>query len=679
MSRADDDARQWKFSCQRQEKHLCKRDISVTQWRPELDTTGTITSFSAAKGAYFNIGGDSYSLLTALKSYSLTNPDPQTLQFEIQPGDAGWNDLQTGEKADRSEAVQSPELINQGTPIAIDYQFMVQPNGPNNTFTNTASWFVTGEMQGTEGAGSPPFAIQLSGDHLQVVARYVQPGGNPANGSPDLHMLTLWTDPNPIVPGQYNDINIQADVSNSGGGYLKVSINGNQVVNYQGPLGYGGANYWLDGLYRNQGPTQTVTADFRNMTLVTGSQAAGWKGVGGSSGGTSSGTTPSGGTTPTTPVSTNPGSGGGATAPTTPTTPVSTSPGSSGGATAPTTPTTPVSTSPGSSGGATAPTTPTTPVSTSPGSSGGATAPTTPATPVSTSPGSSGGATAPTTPTTPVSTSPGSSGGATAPTTPVAPKLTVADQTLSVSPGGKVSLGIDVSVPHAGDNVSVNISGLAKYETITDNLDHKTFSGSSITLTAAEVNSGLSLSSSYHGHGQPTATLTVTAHDATGTPVTSAAQTITVKDPPSATASAGTSTTTSGGGTSSGQSHHWWSDHHHQAVAATSSGTSTTTSGQSSGQSQASHSNVAQWFNDHPDFAHVATTLSEAGASRSGAVPNVATTTTNSPASAGARSFALLNQMMAGDFNGASHFAQATTASSASSQQQANLLTRPLH
>jgi len=233
-----------------------------------------------------------------------------------------------------------------------------------------------------------------------------------------------------------------------------------------------------------------------------------------------------------------------------------------------------------------------------------------------------------------------------------------------------------VSVPHTGDNVSVTISGLPKYETITDNLDHKTFSGSSVTLTAAEVNSGLSLSSFYRGHGHPTATLTVTAHDATGTPVTSAAQTITVKDPPSATASAGTSTTTSGGGTSSGQSHHWWSDHHHhQAVAATSSGTSTTTSG----QSQASHSNVAQWFNDHPDFAHVATTLSEAGASRSGAVPNVATTTTNSPASAGARSFALLNQMMAGDFNGGSHFAQATTASSASSQQQANLLTRPLH
>jgi hypothetical protein len=126
--------------------------------------------------------------------------------------------------------------------------------------------------------------------------------------------------------------------------------------------------------------------------------------------------------------------------------------------------------------------------------------------------------------------------------------LTVADPTLSVSPGGTVSLGIGVSVPHAGDNVTVNIAGLPKYETITDNLDHKTFSGSSITLTAAEVNSGLTLDSNYKGHGHPTATLMATATDNTGTPVTSAAQSIVVKDPPATTApGTGTGTGSSGG------------------------------------------------------------------------------------------------------------------------------------
>src|SRR5258707_5974689 len=155
---------------------------------------------------------------------------------------------------------------------------MAEPNGANGSFTNTASWFVTGQMHSADwvtGVGtSPPFAIQLAGNHLQVVARYVKPGGNPSNSSSDLHMMTLWTDPNRITTGQYYNISIQSNVSNTGGGYLDVSINGNQVVNYNGPLGYGEPTYWEYGLYRNSGPTETVAADYRNLTLTTGSAAA---------------------------------------------------------------------------------------------------------------------------------------------------------------------------------------------------------------------------------------------------------------------------------------------------------------------------------------------------------------------------------------------------------------------
>jgi hypothetical protein len=269
------------------------------------------------------------------------------------------------------------------------------------------------------------------------------------------------------------------------------------------------------------------------------------------------------------------------------------------------------------------------------------------------------------------------------PTTPVAPTLTVANQSLHVSPGGSVSLGLGVSVPNAGDNVSVNISGLPKYETITDKLDGKTFSGSSVTLTAAEVNSGLSLSSSYRGHGHPTATLTVTATDNTGTPMTSTAQSITVVDPPATTTSSSTTGITTG--TRSGST-----------GAETQSRTpSTPLAGRWPDQS-ANHQqlgvtqwldrhpnfahNVTQWFDRHPDFAPAVGTLSEAGASRSDVVSAPATTTTTDPtAGVGAKAYALLNQMMAGDFGRESHFAQAATALSASSQPQANLLTRPLH
>jgi hypothetical protein len=239
----------------------------------------------------------------------------------------------------------------------------------------------------------------------------------------------------------------------------------------------------------------------------------------------------------------------------------------------------------------------------------------------------------------------------------VAPRLTVADNALSVSRGQSVSLGIGVSVPHAGDNVTVKITGLPKYETITDNLDHKTFRGSSISLTAAEVNSGLTLSTYYHGHRDPTATLTVTATDSTGTPITTAAQTITVKDPTTKVAGAP-------GGASSGGKPVTWPTNPDPAKS------STTHAGKPTGPTD--------WFSHHPDFAPAATTLSDAGASKSAATANVGTAA-DQVASAGAKSYALLNQMMAGDFGGDSHFTQVATAVAGSLQRSPPSLTKPLH
>jgi hypothetical protein len=227
----------------------------------------SITSFSAVPNILFDIGGDSYRVETAGKSYSLTNPDPQTLRFEIRPGDHAWFD--TG-SVDRAEADGSPQMIPTGTPLNIDYQFMLEPGA-----ANTASWFVTAELHNDDGSSgvptSPPFAIGLAGEHLQVVARYCPTGLDPSNHAGNLKMLTLWTDPDPIRRGQYYDIKIQANVSNTNDGYLDVSVNGNEVVNYRGPLGYGAPAYWEVGLYRSADQSQTIAANFRNLTITTGS------------------------------------------------------------------------------------------------------------------------------------------------------------------------------------------------------------------------------------------------------------------------------------------------------------------------------------------------------------------------------------------------------------------------
>ncbi len=124
---------------------------------------------------------------------------------------------------------------------------------------------------------------------------------------------------------------------------------------------------------------------------------------------------------------------------------------------------------------------------------------------------------------------------ATASVSDPAPTLTITNPALFVAAGGSVSLPIGVSGFDSDDKVSVKIAGLPVFETITDALDNRTFSGSSVTLTAAEVNSGLTLHSTYAGSGQPVNILTVTATNTTvGESATSSAKTITVTDPPTA-------------------------------------------------------------------------------------------------------------------------------------------------
>lgn len=114
-----------------------------------------------------------------------------------------------------------------------------------------------------------------------------------------------------------------------------------------------------------------------------------------------------------------------------------------------------------------------------------------------------------------------------------APTLTVADTSVTVTGGGGTTkLGIDLSAPDSASSASVTIKGLPRYETIVDGLGDS-FHGRSITMTAAQVESGLTLISNYTGTSHPVATLQVTANDTVaGVTYHSATQSITVDDPP---------------------------------------------------------------------------------------------------------------------------------------------------
>ena len=132
----------------------------------------------------------------------------------------------------------------------------------------------------------------------------------------------------------------------------------------------------------------------------------------------------------------------------------------------------------------------------------------------------------------------GSNGATTAPPTTspgipsvYRPVLTMDDNSLSVNRNGTVDLGLNVRTPDPNDAVTVNIQGLSRYTTITNNLDDQVFRGDNVTLSAAQVESGLTLHSAYRGWGQPVTSLSATAtatDPLTGASATSATQTLTV-------------------------------------------------------------------------------------------------------------------------------------------------------
>jgi Ca2+-binding RTX toxin-like protein len=127
---------------------------------------------------------------------------------------------------------------------------------------------------------------------------------------------------------------------------------------------------------------------------------------------------------------------------------------------------------------------------------------------------------------------------ATAAVTDSPPTLTISNNAITVAAGGSVALPITEASFDSDDTLTVTITGLTSYETVTDKHDSTVFSGNSITLTSVEVASGLTLHSSYGGTGHPVNTLTVTANNTmSGEAVSSAAQTITVTDPPAAPSS----------------------------------------------------------------------------------------------------------------------------------------------
>ncbi|MEY9133088.1 hypothetical protein ABIE79_004555 [Bradyrhizobium diazoefficiens] len=525
-----------------------------------MATSPNITNFSSANSTTFQVDGLTVYTDNANQPWSLTEPDANTLEFSVHPGDnwvgagGGWSDAVNDGGANRSE-IQFQQFYSAGTQINVSYGFTLQPGPVNNS-----TMVDIGQLHSTTQSPPSPVTVNLNThDQLQISIQ------NPTSKD-----TLLWTDPAPIVRGQTYQITLQMNMNPTGNGYVGVWIDGTQVVDYHGPVGAAGAQYyWKEGIYR--GPSdQIMTADYTNTHITTGPQAA-------PTSGTSTSGTTSGGTTVTTPTS-------------------------------------------------------------------GTSSTTIPSTPTS---------------------------------SVTKPVLTVADHSLWVAGrGGKVDLGTKVTTTDSNDHVTVNIAGLPRYETITDKLDGQTFRGDNITLTAAQVDSGLELHSYYRGGGHPTATLTLTASakdPTTGAVATASPQTITVVDPRPATT---TTTTTS--------SHHHHTATNQQPVATATAAAPTTSHTTESTDHQhtaaaSTGSLASQGFARlQQHFDPAASTLATTAAHPIMAADHPAATGTTM-ASFASQSFALLNQYLAAHTGRVDPGQFVTALSQATGWGHDSLLARPQH
>ena len=201
-----------------------------------------------------------------------------TYRFEVRGGDyysspdipAADSDAVLGKN--RSELVTLQKL-QEGRAFVFDFDFMVETGA-----RNTADWLLLAQFHQTEdtaadgtlldAAASPPLALQLRGERLEIVGR-TDPNAQTTT-SPDNIQMYLATDP--ITRGKFYNIRFEMifDDALRGEGMLRVYLDDVLIVDYKGPLGYNDAvgTYAKFGVYRESAP-EAFAAQFRNLSLTS--------------------------------------------------------------------------------------------------------------------------------------------------------------------------------------------------------------------------------------------------------------------------------------------------------------------------------------------------------------------------------------------------------------------------
>jgi hypothetical protein len=184
---------------------------------------------------------------------TVTFPDNNTVRCQVDRGDhATWD-------ASCDFAGLSGPTFATGSNVHLDYYFKVEAGADM-----TGNWVILGEVHNDDGAlgraTSPPLSIHCDKDHLGVVAI--------AGGSSMSNDQWMWpyNDPNKIERDR--DYHMHVDVKFTKDGYLKVTRDGEVLVDYRGNIGYGAPTYWMPDIYRSAS-SETTAVVFSRMQVWT--------------------------------------------------------------------------------------------------------------------------------------------------------------------------------------------------------------------------------------------------------------------------------------------------------------------------------------------------------------------------------------------------------------------------
>jgi hypothetical protein len=212
--------------------------------------------------------------------WAITQTGAQSLRFQLNPGDT-WADNGSHRTEIAGGTIYAPT-----TTVNTSYQFMVEPGATNQYWTVLGQFHSDDKSAITQSltADYPVFAVELTGkngsgqgDYLGIWADYALPGQTTptaitATGTSSFGFA--YVSPTPIVRGQYYSVQVEASFQNNANGFLEVWVNGAEVVDYHGPLGYGAGNYWKEGIYQDSAnTTQSIAVDYQNLSISTGKPA----------------------------------------------------------------------------------------------------------------------------------------------------------------------------------------------------------------------------------------------------------------------------------------------------------------------------------------------------------------------------------------------------------------------